>query len=524
MPKAVSNMRFGGRTVASVQYALEMLERNGIDDACIRGKANSYRCPIGEEAGQGWLLMMRQDVEYLARQPTSSSSILQHTLTVQVGGAQVNLQGLIFVRAFRLIPSESQDRDALYLVEISDLRYLAQRAAINRRFNLRPPHCAGESYIEETTNGGTPWTWTEVIQQIWGQNLTAVIGSYSGSLISARTPANVPKPENLRYEGTSSWHALCDALHRTGREMRFNPIGGSFSAVQMGDGTTDENAENPSPIHIGGGGSRINRMTDDPTTRYGFDIQLEDAETIAGPYLYPATVTVFFPTAFAQSELFNAINDSYGQFYYVTVAGSSLTIGNTYTAPSSGILAGSTVALFDQMPARFTAADDSTPANDSDLQDRAAEVAEDYYRSLVDGTPARWVFSGPRSLIPGPFITEVIWRDFGDGVKTEVTRYRPKIGAERPQKPVPPGFQWGRGRLSEELSPSGTAELSVYRWDEDSEEWVDTEIPVTVRAGLPITGAVAADTDVWYALRDGVYWALLEACGDDTTTTTTTAP
>jgi hypothetical protein len=138
----------------------------------------------------------------------------------------------------------------------------------------------------------------------------------------------------------------------------------------------------------------------------------------------------------------------------------------------------------------------------------------------VDDTSARWVFSGPRSVIPGPFISEVTWREYGDGWKTEVTRWRPLIGNTTPPPIIPAGYQWGRGRLDEDLLPSVNfiAVLSVYRWD--GSDWIDTNININVMAGLTITETVPSGSDIWYAVKDGVNWALLQACASDGTTTT----
>jgi hypothetical protein len=127
----------------------------------------------------------------------------------------------------------------------------------------------------------------------------------------------------------------------------------TFEAVQMGSGTTDANAINESPSNQGGAGNNVNYLTDGQTIRRGSDVQLEDCEAIAGPYLYPAKVKVLFRVNHSCSDLFGKINDDFGQFYSVAVSGSALTTGSDYTAPSEGVLTDSTVILFDDALARF---------------------------------------------------------------------------------------------------------------------------------------------------------------------------
>ena len=78
-----------------------------------------------------------------------------------------------------------------------------------------------------------------------------------------------------------------------------------------------------------------------------------------------------------------------------------------------------------QAPSYNSLVSSVAPTNAGALNTRAIEIADDFYRILVDDSPGRVVISGVRPFVPGPFIAEVAFRDLGDGVKTEVKRYWP---------------------------------------------------------------------------------------------------
>ncbi len=446
--------------IVNAQSAFESLAEARIDASPYVGKANSYRCPLGAEAGKCFLFMRRRDLQNLVavKGNTTDGKIRTHTLTLgvaEVGGPtkSISFPGLMFVRGWRLIPGESQDPKALYIVEFADLRWIAQKSLINKRFNCRANNSADSDFVEETTNSGTPWTWAQIAEQVWGEQNeftnssgieTKSIGTYSAVKIPTPTPAISSTPENLRYEGIDAYSALCDVLQRMGCTMRYDPINNEFRGVQLGDGTADSGAthgELPKFFKYEGGvdsHAAINKLSDGATTRRENDLLLEDAEVIVGRYLYPRRVAVHFPISHVSGDQSAPVFDKKGLYHVVEVEGDSLAIGSdgVYTSPADQTAPDTTVILHDQTPARFADVDDADPTNDSELNTRAAEVANAYYRGLVDDLPGRLVFSGIRKFIPGPFIQEVIWRDFGDGIKTEIVRNQPKQPEPQPRPPV----------------------------------------------------------------------------------------
>ena len=422
----------GGRPIISVRAALRSLAKNGFDDSVIRGKANSFRCPIGEEPGRGWFLMVRSDVDAIYYE--SADDIVNAVLTA--GNETVRLNRLLLVNAFRLTPGTSHDPAALYLVEVADKRAAAAMSIINRRYNLRG---ASGSLETETLNGGIVWTWDTLIEDIWGQNITAQIGSWSSSKIPSvfgtaypvpGGAASLVTPENLRYEQVTAWHALCDAAKRIGCEVRYNPFATSASLS-----LTDNDF---SIIEIGATSGQFGFSRGwppfSPTPRTTTDLLLEDSEQFHGQATWPEKVAVCFPAFFPTSESFGDINatDGHGQFYTVEIG----TNGNTIASGLYPILpqTGTRRIIFDQLQARFAAAADATPSNATSINARAYEIAYAFYASLYLNDPSRWVFSGLKQLYPGPAITEVIWREYGDGWKTEVLRYQ----TERAKYQEPP--------------------------------------------------------------------------------------
>lgn len=457
MPINFAFAEISGQPIISAANTFENLAKSGIDVSSVLHKCNSYRCGLGDEPGRAYLFMLRRDVERLARAKSADAAILKtHKLNLGTGGnggptQEVTIPGLIFIRAHRLIPGYSQDPKALYVVELADKRWLADRSFINRRFNLRKTNGSDADYVESTTNSGTPWTWAELIEEIWSEvnqttvngSLQPIIGTYSASKVPIPTPALTTTPANIRYDdGRSAWRALCDAVRRVGLEMVYDPLAGEFRAVQMGNGTPWSGANYAAPSLKWEGGvdsnATINKLTDGETKRRDKDLLLEDSEVIVGAYAYPKSVTVLFPIAHVSGDLTAPIFDVKGLFYPVVIEGSSLTeLGNdaVYVAPAAQAANDTTLTIHDQTPAQFDDVDDDEPTNQDDLEDRAREVAGQYYRSLLDDLPGRWVFSGVRKFIPGQFIAEVVWRDFGDGLKTEVVRYQPKRPEPQPRPP-----------------------------------------------------------------------------------------
>ena len=97
-------------------------------------------------------------------------------------------------------------------------------------------------------------------------------------------------------------------------------------------------------------------------------------------------------------------------------------------------VSGTSVILNSTTFARFDAPTDATPSNQAELDDLAEQIAIDYYTSIGVQANGRIEFGGIKKFIPGPYISEVTWRDWGDGFRTEIARWPSPVGLAKPPK------------------------------------------------------------------------------------------
>ena len=453
-PAELSYANLGGQPIISAVSAMMAFDENGWDDSAWAGKANSYHCPVGEEVGTGWVLMFRNRLNEL-----STSAPL--TLTFGQGGSDesIEIHGLYIRSAQRVSPGQSQSNDAVYLVELVDTRYQLNRKSINKRYNCRPLRDTSDTYVTATKNSGTPWTWPQVITDLWNANDT-LIGSI-GTLPDLTDVTSTP--ENLRYEGTSAWAALNDVCRRCGCQVILdNAFVNNFYVVRLGVISGDDD-----PSMFGDGGTDVTKtgveatISSGPTTRPagGGDGLVTDEEILQGDAILPRYVTVWFPTEYGASQISDELT-GFGKWFPIKLDGTddvddmpggvacefhdSTGDSNRIPRPTFNT---AEAMRYELMTARFLTAASSTPTNDTELRDRAREIAYDLYRTLHDLSYAHLRFMGIRFgddanvVIPGKCISSVTWGDFGGGFTTDLWRQRPYLLPESP----PAAFQPGGG-------------------------------------------------------------------------------
>src|SRR3990167_8750930 len=131
--------------------------------------ANSYTCPIGREPGRGFLCMERQDLDDLDFDVVQE---LKWTGNVATGGnvlanGTFTIKNLYVVNdPIRLDASGDDNPNSLYLVEISDVRWLLSKfSSINKAYNLRKPGnnfgntngLIAARFYSDTLNAGSLW-------------------------------------------------------------------------------------------------------------------------------------------------------------------------------------------------------------------------------------------------------------------------------------------------------------------------------------------------------------------------------
>jgi len=177
-------------------------------------RANCIYVPTGRWPSRGWILMARGDYNNLNTYST--------TFQLNIGNpTQPNnvatLQNLSIVQAQCVTRGLSADINAIYLIEITDSRGIIYnrwfQAPATAFYNIRAPSYP-QTFHPSSMNGGTTWTWTTMLQDMWNQmNTSNILGAWPG------LPAGVTvsgTPEGFWLPGVPAWYAFNDILEYIG--------------------------------------------------------------------------------------------------------------------------------------------------------------------------------------------------------------------------------------------------------------------------------------------------------------------
>lgn len=173
-------------------------------------RANSFYCPAGRWQSRGWILLSRVDYNRLDKYST--------TLQLNIGNTSSadnvqTLKNLAIVQAQCVTRGLASDLNALYLVEITDGRGLVHNQwfqfPLTASYNIRSP-AYPQTFHPGSMNGGTTWTWSTMIQNIW-QTMGTFLGTWPGLPI---TPTGTP--EGFWFQGVPAWSALIEVLEHIG--------------------------------------------------------------------------------------------------------------------------------------------------------------------------------------------------------------------------------------------------------------------------------------------------------------------
>lgn len=393
---------FGGQPALDPEHEREECERLSYPVTPWYGTANNFRCPVGQQAGAGILLLARGSLNALNKENL-------HSLTFEANSDRVTLKSLLLVRAFQTTPGARDDPSAGYWCEIVDKRHLARATGIDKSYNIRSS--PGGSFFSASRNGGSDWTWVTMTTDVW--NAVGKLGTFPGLPF---TPNGTP--EGFSFFGTYAYDALGIVLDRIGCALKLDPTTDTFSIVRLS----------------------VEDLLSDQ------DLAREDAVLIweTGPVepnrgRVPQKVRILFPRQRVAPD---------------TTGGSPWEVRDVSDAATGGALPGvesNTFAiLYDDLPAIFDSGGSLT--NGTDLTNRAAERAADYFRKARLSRINRG-FTGAlsgRGQLPGARIKVIEWTEHGggqglfQGVKTEIARF-PGLPAFLPGSN---GGGMGGGRLT----------------------------------------------------------------------------
>jgi hypothetical protein len=225
---------FGNQPCLDPRPVLAFCRRTGLPTDWL-GKPNSFSCLAGENCGRGWLLMRLQELNQLNKDTLNALTLLDNS------GGQVTVKNLVFVRARCVTPRAQNDTNGAYVVEIADARWLARNPfyanPIDEQYNVRAPAgvkpSATNAYYDKSMNAGVPWTWQQMLDDVWSALNVPDLG-LSPILPAAAVPAK--NPENFKFIGVPAWRAYNEVLTRLGCVFTPDPLGqGGPTITKIGD-------------------------------------------------------------------------------------------------------------------------------------------------------------------------------------------------------------------------------------------------------------------------------------------------
>ncbi len=192
-------------------------------------QANRFESRSGREASSGLILLTRDTLNRISIYST------QLQLRISRAGQTDNvpaINNLCIVRARCVSRGIASDPAAIYLVEIADRRAIVSNQWFKfptlSAYNIRATAYPNGTFLQGSMNGGTTWTWSTMLQNLWEQ-MTTFLGSWPGL---PTTP--VGTPEGFWMTGVSAWDTLCNILDHLGMTVVCNHYTGAFRVILKG--------------------------------------------------------------------------------------------------------------------------------------------------------------------------------------------------------------------------------------------------------------------------------------------------
>ena len=351
---------FGGKQVYQVNHTLDLMgvrEHARIDRFSRQtwvARCNRFLNPLGQSPCAGYLLMMRKDMEALE---TSAS----HTLRIEQPGLPTIECKRLLITHGQAVFNANDSRDMMYVVEIADRRWYGASGYYNLdfvstavdMFNIPAGVYPGD-YYDDSTNSGTPYTWQEMLDEVWPAWLSTTAPTLP------YTPHETPI--GFDFRGSSPYEAVGIILSRIGCALRYVPSTGEYEVDRVGVLAGQSTAQDQLA-------EKYKKYLDDEL--HYFD------PTIA---MVPKGVAVNFHKRSTQPGSEDTYPLGTGQWmtnmiYTKYIDGTADNFGSGAT-----VLDNTYASLWDDLPAEVDFS--GTLTNSSDIDDRAQERCDKFYESL----------------------------------------------------------------------------------------------------------------------------------------------
>lgn len=375
--EAVFKITLEGKHCIDPASLLQECLLKGLDTSLWYGKANSFRLQAGKLPGVGYVLLTYKDITDLL-----STAVHYYSLAFTHADSTLTLQGIVIVDAQATNASLTLTDETIMLVELADTRLFLARSKINTGYNVfqRPTSESDTDpeLEEDTLNSSVPWTWEQMVDDIWSNLEVSIAGTLDKSKIDAWPTTT---PYDFCFYGVSAWDALFEVLDALGMILVFDSAENEYRLYMEWD--TDDHAVS------------VTLARDD---------NLVDVSHRTLPEFtrYPESVTVYFRSLGSRRLLHSEV---------VTTA--SINSDLTTQAGVTDILHSDQPALYDSS---------GTLTNEVDLEAAAASLAENYINGLSRTLGVK-LCVGALNFHPNNIHDAILWRHTGEpggGLFTEI--------------------------------------------------------------------------------------------------------
>lgn len=393
---AVANVQAAGTAPlvdpAMIREARRRLLRDDIPEL---EYANSFYAPSGRWPARGWILVPRSNyVPGASPLKTGQLNIYATNLELQIDdfvSGTLTFKNLAIVQARCVTTGIAADPDSIYLMELTDARGVLSNPwaqwPTTSQYNVRAPAYPGQFY-SLTTNAGTPWTWSTMVGDLWGQ--MPLLGPYPG--LGGSPPTDTP--ENFSFPGMSAWEALFRILDLLGATVTYNPTLANpygISAIGAADAVLSAlllKYQQPSPQF--------------PSGKLQEDLQWIDG----GSGRVPGSLTVLFHKRYEyygteETVRMDGLQAQTDEMFPVTVA-----------APAPFNASAGEDFIWDTFTVRVDIDGNPLAADVTQANALAVFIAQDYFNRIFRGTLGylKQVYAGALPFYAGSVLDGVCWR------------------------------------------------------------------------------------------------------------------
>lgn len=409
MPSDGLKITFGGKAVYQPGQMLEMMEyreyarvdrfsRQSVVEYC-----NRFLNPLGQRHCTGYLLMTKKDIDSLSRSATNTLKIEQPSPL-----PTLEFKNLLIVHGEAAF-NATEDDDLIYAVEIADRRWFGSNEYYSvdfeddsvQVFNLPAEMYPGEYYADSINGGIDPWTWQEVVTELWPTWLSSTAPTLP------YTPDD--EPVGFDFRGMGAYEAIGIVMDRLGCAISYVPSTGEYRIVRVGATSSLTNAE----------GYKIEQYK-----KYLEDELLYIDPTIS---LAPAGTVVNFHKLSNQPGSENTFPKNSGDQWLTDCIYSKRNDADEENlGEDATVMSGVYAQLWDDLPA--TVDFDGTVTNTTELATRALERHDNFYSQLHDAdTIYRRVYFAGINFETSGLCRGVAWMQGDEGELLTETRCHPRM-------------------------------------------------------------------------------------------------